>query len=116
MRKGQGHIRGIQTGCEFGCFAVKPNCWTATRRAPYLNVTPPHSAAPACAQRFHGGLFCGEPCSEPLDSIRFRVAVANFLVREDAAQKPFAELLDRFGYPWHFCDIDSGANDHEGLR
>src|SRR5437773_1684959 len=114
MRKRKRHVLSAQSGGEFGCFAVKPNRGAASRLSEYFDVPPSHAAAPAGAEGLHRSFLCGKARSKSFYSISFRVAVANFLVSEHPAQKPVAKSLHRFGYAWHFGDVNSCAYDHEG--
>jgi polyphenol oxidase len=97
-------------------FAVEFHGGAAAALANDFDIDPADAAAPACAESFHGGFFCGEAAGVALIFIFEALAVFALGGRVEAAEKSFAVALDGGFDAADFGDVDSEADDQEFLR
>jgi YfiH family protein len=96
-------------------FAVEFHGWAAAPLADDFDVDPADAAAPAGAESFHRGFFCGEAAGIAFVFILEALAVFALGGRVEAAKDRFAVALDGGSYSPNFRDIDSEADDQRIL-
>jgi hypothetical protein len=83
-----------EVGGNFCGFAGEREGGAAALLADYFQVDPTNSAAPAGAERFHGGFFGGETASVSLELILEALAICDFVECEDTAEERLAMALN----------------------
>src|SRR5580704_7463851 len=92
---------------DMGGFAGELDRWAAALFAHYFDVNPADTAAPAGAERFHGGFFRGKAACVTLVFVFKALAVFLFLGGVQAAQEGFAVALDGGFDAGNLCDINT---------
>lgn len=98
------HIEAIG---DMGGFAGELDRWAAALFAGDFDVDPADAAAPAGAERFHGGFFGREAACISLVFVLETLAVFLFLGGINAVQEGFAVALDGGLDARNFCDINT---------
>src|SRR5277367_4747736 len=69
-------------------FSMEGDRRTPSRQTADFYVSPGHTVVPSGANRLHGRFFGGKTGRITLHPVGFRIAVANFALSKDAANKP----------------------------
>src|SRR3989344_8179303 len=75
----------------------------SVRRICHLNVLPPDTLAPACAQGLHNSLLCGKPACKVLIGMFFGEYILPFAVCKQPVKK--GVIIDGFFHPLNGCDV-----------
>jgi hypothetical protein len=94
-----------------GGAAVQPQLRRTTGLANDFDITPKNSLRVAGAERFHGGLFGGEPAREMNRWIVPPHTVGDFRFREDAVGEPVAVPFDRRSDARDICRVQAQSDD-----
>src|ERR1700724_1557040 len=82
------------------------------RFSEHFYIAPANAVVPSGAQGFHGSFLGGKSGRISLNPVRLGIAISNFAICEDAANKPLTETLNGFCDARYFGYINSGANNH----
>ena len=114
MRQRQRRALHAQARGKLARLAAESNRRSSAGLAPHLDVSPCHAVFPSGADGLERGFLGGKACRVAFDAIGFGVAVPDFILGKDAAQKALAEPLNRGGDARHFDNVNAGPDYHAG--
>jgi polyphenol oxidase len=112
----EGDVLYAESVGDVAGFAVEFYGGAAAFLADHFDVDPADAAAPAGAERFHRGFFCGEAAGVAFVFIFEALAVLALGGRVEATEKCFAVALDGAFHAADFGNVDSEADDQGFLR